>query len=176
VIQRLLAFVLIIWLLGFAWFVMVMPKPADQSPTDAIVVLTGEQGRIQRGLAVLGAGKAKRMLVSGVGTHVSPRQFALAQTVPDALMRCCIDLGKQAVDTTTNAQETADWVSAGKFKSVRLVTSDWHMRRARLEMAQTIGKDVTILPDAVESEPDLANLFTEYNKLVLRQLAIWAGR
>ena len=41
-IRRLLAFVLLAWLLGFAWFALLLPQPLEaEKRTDTIVVLTG---------------------------------------------------------------------------------------------------------------------------------------
>ncbi len=57
--------------------------------------------------------------------------------------------------------------------SLRLVTSDWHMRRARYEFSRKLGKGYNIVPDAVRTEPGLTTLFGEYNKYVLRRLSVW---
>ena len=59
------------------------------------------------------------------------------------------------------------------MKSVRLITSDWHMRRARYEFRRELGTEFTILPDAVRSEPGFMTLFGEYNKYLLRRVAVW---
>ena len=60
------------------------------------------------------------------------------------------------------------------FRSVRLVTSDWHMRRAGYEFRKVLGRDYRVVRDAVRSEPSFLTLFGEYNKYVLRRLAVWA--
>src|SRR3546814_2899971 len=65
VIVRFIAVTLLGWMLGFAWFAIFLPQPLDGRQTDAIVVLTGGAGRIDRGLALLQDGAAKRMLISG---------------------------------------------------------------------------------------------------------------
>jgi hypothetical protein len=49
---------------------------------------------------------------------------------------------------------------------VRLVTTDWHMRRAAAELGHSIPAHITVLEDAVPSEPALGPLFLEYNKLL----------
>jgi len=46
------------------------------------------------------------------------------------------------------------------------VTSDWHMRRAVAELRGTLPGDVTILPDAVSTEPSFSMLFLEYHKFL----------
>ena len=57
----------------------------------------------------------------------------------DALFGCCVDLGRESVDTRSNAEEVARWVDKRKFRSVRLVTTDWHMPRARFEISRQLG-------------------------------------
>ena len=59
------------------------------------------------------------------------------------------------------------------FKSMRLVTSDWHMRRARYEFNRQFDAGTRIVPDAVRTEPSFATLFAEYNKYLLRRLSVW---
>jgi uncharacterized SAM-binding protein YcdF (DUF218 family) len=177
VIARAASFVIILWALGFALFASVLPAPAGYERTDAIVVLTGGAGRIERGMQLLRAGVARRMLVSGVDRTVRPHELALEVDAPPQLFECCIDLGREAVDTRSNAEETARWLRRRGYRSVRLVTTDWHMPRARFELARALsdGPPVTILADAVRSEPAFSMLFAEYNKYVLRRLAVPLG-
>lgn len=175
-IWRIALLLLVAWALGFAFFLMSLGKPLDNRKTDAIVVLTGGSGRIDRGLAVLGKGDAKRMLVSGVDPDVRPVELAVQFKIDRRLMACCIDLGWQAVDTRSNADETAQWVQRHGYKSVRLVTTDWHMPRARMELANAIGGDVEVIGDAVRSGPNSPGwgvLFREYHKYLVRRIALW---
>ena len=174
-IARIAGLLLITWILGLAVFVVALPGASGDARTDAIVVLTGGKGRIERGLAELSKGLAHRMLVSGVDPAVRLTELAQLQNAPPALFKCCVDLGKQAVDTRTNASETALWLSKRGYKSVRLVTTDWHMPRARLELRRAVGGDVTVISDAVESAPGLLVLTREYNKYWIRWLAIQVG-
>lgn len=51
-IVRLFAVSILGWMLGFAWFAIFLPQPLDGRQTDAIVVLTGGAGRIDRGIAL----------------------------------------------------------------------------------------------------------------------------
>ena len=55
-----------------------------------------------------------------------------------------------------------------------LITSDWHMRRARYEFEKGLGDKYRLSTDAVRSSPGFLTLFGEYNKYVLRRLAVWA--
>lgn len=174
-IKRILAFLLLAWVLGFAWFALFLPQPAGLQKTDGVVVLTGGAGRIDRGLEVLEAKKARRMLISGVDLDVKPGELAVEYKRPATLFACCIDLGFRAVDTRSNGLETARWVSRNKIKTLRLVTHDWHMRRARLELKLALPDGVTVVEDAVVTQPSLFVLFKEYHKYWLRGLAALIG-
>jgi uncharacterized SAM-binding protein YcdF (DUF218 family) len=179
VIARALGMVAIAWCLGFAAFMLALPRPLEGSTTDAIVVPTGGAGRIDRGLDLLRRHQAKRMLVTGVGPGVGAADIARENRASPALFACCVDLGAEAVDTRSNAEETAAWVRRHHYTSVRLVTSDWHVPRARMELTAVLGAKggggVVVLGDGVPSSPRLAGLIAEYNKLLLRRVALWTG-
>ncbi len=170
-LRRALSLLFLVWALGFLWFVVFLPKPAASARTDAVIVPTGGPGRIARGLAVLERGEAKKMLVSGVDKEVRPQEFAAQFGVSPRTMACCVTLGFAAVDTRSNAAETAKWVAQNEVRSLRLVTTDWHMRRAAGELDRTLPEFVTVLRDAVPSQPDLGTLFLEYHKLIASRAA-----
>lgn len=165
--RRLLSVVVLVWAIGFLWFVVALPQPAqDRAVTDAVIVPTGGPGRIDRGLAVLKSQQASKMLVSGVDPEVRPNEFAAEFGVSARDMACCVTLGFAAVDTRSNAAETAKWVAQNEVGSLRLVTTDWHMRRAAGELDRALPARVTVIRDAVPSQPDLGTLFLEYHKLI----------
>ncbi len=172
--KRLIAFVILVYIMGFAWFALSLPQSSDES-ADAAVVLTGGANRIDRALALLEEKKVKKMLISGVDKDVKPRELAAEYDRDEELFSCCIDLGFRSVDTRSNALETARWAARHDVKSLLLVTHDWHMRRARLELDNAVDKEVSIINDAVKTEPSLNILFKEYNKYILRQMAAWIG-
>ncbi len=174
-IRRGLAFVVLAWAMGFAVFAIALPQPADDRTTDAIVVLTGAPGRIARGLALMQARRAQRMLISGVDRAVRPNELVEKQNVPAPLLACCIDLGREAIDTRSNGAETAGWLAEHRYRSVRLVTSDWHMRRARLELEVAAGPGIVIVPDAVPGDAGFFGLLLEYNKFITRRAAVLVG-
>lgn len=165
-IRRIFALLAVLWVFGFLWFAVALPQPAGAEKTDAIVVPTGSGGRIPRGLAMLRAGAAEQMLVTGVDLEVKPHEFAVEYDASARLMACCVTLGFAALDTRGNARETADWVAENDVRSIRLVTADWHMRRAASELQGALPDGVTVLRDAVRTEPSLWTLFLEYHKLI----------
>jgi uncharacterized SAM-binding protein YcdF (DUF218 family) len=174
-IVRFFALLVLIWALGFAAFAVALPRPGPDMRTDGIVVVTGGPGRIPRGLALLEAGKAKRMLISGVDRRVRPQDMIAEYHASARLIACCVDLGDESVDTRSNAEETAAWVRRHRYRTLRLVTTDWHMARARFELARMLDGQVTILPDGVRSEPGFLVLMTEYTKYLLRRVAAPMG-
>ena len=174
-IRRAVSALLLLYVLGYALFAVLLPRPAGEAKTDAIVVLTGGAKRIERGLALMAQGNARRMLVSGVARTVRPEELAAQYQADEGLFRCCVDLGRGAVDTRSNAEEVARWMERHKFRTMRLVTTDWHMPRARFELSRRLGGDIEVLGDAVESNPSFAQLFTEYNKYLLRRSAVLVG-
>jgi uncharacterized SAM-binding protein YcdF (DUF218 family) len=174
-IRRLLAAVLLSWALGFALFVAALPGAATFATSDAIIVLTGAAGRIERGLTLLEQGAAPRLLISGVDRRVRRNELASEYGAPVLLFATRVDLGSEAVDTRSNALEAAAWLDKRGYRSVRLITTDWHMPRARFELAQATDGRVTILTDAIVSRPAFIVLFREYHKYLLIRIAALVG-
>lgn len=174
-IARFGSFLLMLYALGFVFFAVTLGKPAKPKapPTDAAVVLTGAKGRIEQAITVLRDGKAKRLLVSGADPLVTKADLVRRLHGNAQLVKCCVDLGSESVDTRSNAEEALRWLTRHNFHSVRLITSDWHMRRASYEFHRVLGDKYRIVPDAVRSEPSFLILFGEYNKYVLRRVAVW---
>lgn len=173
-LRRLSSLAVILWALGFVWFAIALPLPAGREKTDVVVVPTGGEGRIDRGLAALRQGWAGRMLVSGVSREVKPGEFAAHYKVEPGLMACCVTLGFDSVDTRSNAQEIARWLAAHKARSVRLVTTDWHVRRTAFELGRVLPAGVRVVEDAVPSKPSFWILFLEYHKLLAtRAASLW---
>ena len=148
--------------------------------TDAIVVLTGGSERLARGLALLEAGKGRKLFVSGVHKGVDLPELLRQVHLPQSEARCCIVLGHAADDTTGNAAETAAWMEAEHFTSLRLVTASYHMPRSILEFRRAMP-DVAIVahpvfPDAFKREqwwrwPGTAHLLaTEYTKYLAARI------
>jgi uncharacterized SAM-binding protein YcdF (DUF218 family) len=175
VISRVVSLFLLFYAIGFVLFAFTLGKPAPAAAraTDAAVVLTGGSGRLEHGIDVLRDGKATRLLIAGVDPSVRKRD--LAQRIPGSgsMLKCCVDLGSESVDTRTNAEEASRWLVGHRFHSLRLITSDWHMRRAGYEFGRVLGSKYIIVPDAVRTDPSFLTLYGEYNKYVIRRIAVW---
>ena len=160
---RILALALAVYAIGFGIFAMTLPRPAGDERTDAIVVLTGSPGRLERGFALLEQNRAQAMLISGVPPTARPQDYAAQYGVEISLFPARVALGHESVDTRTNAEEVARWLQRRHYRSIRLVTSDLHMHRAYYEISRRIG-DVSIVTDAVVTNPGIPPIFVEYNK------------
>ena len=166
-LSRLVSFGLLLYVLGYALFAVMLPRAAGEERTDAVVVLTGGSGRLERGFDMVERGLARRMLISGVERTVRPIELASAYEVDPRRFECCITLGRESFDTRSNADEVARWVERRRIRSIRLVTNDLHMPRARYELRKRVGDQLTIVADAVPTNPDLGDIFIEYNKYLL---------
>ena len=135
-----IATILLVYLIGFFWFLSEIPDSniATSLSADAIVVLTGGPERIDSGVALLGAGTGKRLLISGV--HPEVTRDALKELVggDEALFDCCVDMDWRAESTIGNAAETASWVEKNNFTSLIVVTSAYHLPRSLRELAHTM--------------------------------------
>ena len=146
----LLGLVVAAWLAGLVWFAAEAGRewPSAVEETDAIVVLTGGSERLIGGLALLEAGMARKLFVSGVYRGVEVAELLhIARRSPGDL-ECCIVLGYAADDTAGNARETAAWMTAEGFGSLRLVTANYHMPRSLLEFRHAMPS-VAIVPHPV---------------------------
>lgn len=182
-----------LWLIGlvaFAGHVKGLTPAAEPARADAVVALTGaSDARIVQAVRLLQAGKAKRLLVSGVNRKVSRADIQALTGAPDAIYQCCVDLGFEAETTLGNAQETAAWVKAKSFDSLIVVTSDYHMPRSMLELKGALpGVRLVPYPVATPSvnvgtwwrSPKSARLLAwEYTKFLAvsaRELVLGVGR
>jgi len=174
-IARLGSLLVLLYALGFIFFAFTLgkPAPATLAATDAAVVLTGGKGRIEHAIDVLRDHKARRLLIAGADPSVTKADLARRVPGSQKLIKCCVDLGSESVDTRSNAEEAMRWLAKRRYKSIRLITSDWHMRRAGYEFDRVLGHGYEVVPDAVRSEPSFLTLFGEYNKYLLRRVAVW---
>jgi uncharacterized SAM-binding protein YcdF (DUF218 family) len=170
------------WLGGLFWFVAQVPheSPPPEERTDAIVVLTGGSERLETGLKLLAEGYAGKLFVSGVARGVDVAQLLrVARRRPDDLA-CCIAVGYAADNTAGNARETAEWMRAEGYSSLRLVTASYHMPRSLIEFRRAMP-DVEIVPHAVFPPQfkcdnwwlwpgSAALLASEFNKYIVARL------
>ncbi len=146
---------LMIWavgLLAFSSRIEQSTPPHEPAVADGIVVLTGKSSRrIEAAMSLLENGKARRMLVSGVDRDATRNDIRRVARAADRVYDCCVDLGFQAANTIGNAEETAGWARRHGYRSLIVVTADYHMPRSLLELRSAMpGTPLTPYPVATD--------------------------
>jgi uncharacterized SAM-binding protein YcdF (DUF218 family) len=138
---------------GFLWFVahVSSEEVTLDRKADGIVVLTGAATRIPDAIELLAEQRGKRLLITGVHRSTSAREIARLMPLYKQYFGCCIDLDRSALNTFGNALETRHWAREHNFSSLIVVTSNWHMPRALVELEHQLP-DVTLIPFPVLSE------------------------
>ena len=138
---------------GFAGFLFNLrsTEVRPERKADGIVVLTGGSSRVSDAMELLAAGYGKRLLISGVHPTSTVSDISRSVQESQALFTCCVDLDRSAVSTRSNASETRRWAHERGFKSLIVVTSNYHMPRAIVELSHAMP-DIALIPYAVVGE------------------------
>jgi uncharacterized SAM-binding protein YcdF (DUF218 family) len=169
---------------GFLWFVHRI-EASESEPArnaDGIVALTGGPLRINDALELLAAGRGQRLLITGVNPVTRPGQISRLMPEHQRWFTCCVDID-HSVNTIGNAVETGRWVRARGFRSLIVVTANYHMPRAMAELGHELP-DVALVPYAVLSDkvrveswwenPETARLLLlEYGKFIVAKVRMW---
>ena len=179
-----LAIVFVVSGIGFVGFLSQLRgsevKPARNA--DGIVVLTGGSSRVSDAMELLAGGYGKRLLISGVHPTNAASDIFRSLSYNQSLLSCCVDLDRSAVNTRSNAAEARRWARERGFKSLIVVTSNYHMPRAILELSHAMP-DIALIPFAVvgdkwRDEPWWTNgatvrlLLSEYVKYVAAEVRV----
>jgi uncharacterized SAM-binding protein YcdF (DUF218 family) len=170
---------LLAWSLGLVWFVCQAERVGDLPPSaDGIVALTGGAERVTTALRLLAEGRGPKLLITGVGGAAALDDFAREAGVDPLLLASRVTLGRSALSTRGNAEETASWVRENGLRSLLVVTASYHMPRAMLELSRALPETklypVPVLPPALRDTPDwptLRLLAGEYSKWLIA----WTG-
>jgi uncharacterized SAM-binding protein YcdF (DUF218 family) len=183
-IIALVAFAFVGAVIGFVGFLSQL-RGAETKPSrsaDGIVVLTGGSSRVSDAMELLADGYGRRLLISGVHPTSAASDISRSLTDNQFLLSCCVDLDRSAVNTRSNAAETRRWARERGFKSLIVVTSNYHMPRAIVELSHAMP-EVTLIPFAVvgdkwREEPWWTNaatvrlLLSEYVKYVAAEVRL----
>jgi uncharacterized SAM-binding protein YcdF (DUF218 family) len=169
---------------GFVGFLSQLraTETVPSGKADGIVVFTGGSSRVSDAMELLAAGYGRRLLISGV--HPTNAASDISRSLPDnqSLLGCCVDLDRSAVNTRSNAAETRRWARERGFRSLIVVTSNYHMPRAIVELSHAMP-DVELIPFSVigekwRDEPwwtsgaTLRLLLSEYAKYVAAEVRV----
>ncbi len=118
--------------------------------TDAIVVLTGGRGRVEEGIRLYRADRARWLFLVGVDPLV--RKHDLFKEKKGERGGEEIVLEKASRNTLENALFTRDLIARHEIRSIRLITSRYHMNRAVLIFTSVLPKDIAVYPYPVDSK------------------------
>lgn len=163
----------ILWLAGLVLFTNIIPStsPHTLRVTDGIVIFTGGKTRLNVALDLFQQKYAQYLLVSGVNPDST-----FTESVKQIPNSARITLGYSAQDTLGNAEETASWVRAHQIRTLRLITSNYHIPRSLLELRHLLPA-VEIIPHPVVGQSFLQRkwwlnpqtlklVVQEYNKFI----------
>ena len=174
--------------LGFVLFARSVAdlRPLEDAKADGIVVLTGGELRLNEAMRLLADKRGKRLLVSGAFRRTTREELRRLTGQPEALFECCVDLGYSAYDTIGNAEEARRWSGHWQFKTLLVVTSNYHMPRAMAELRRELPNHTLIAhpvrPPTLQLDtwwthpPTLRTFATEYVKFVPAQARSWLVR
>lgn len=167
---------------GFAAFVAQLQTSEVElhERADGIVVFTGGASRVSDAMELLSLGFGRRLLISGVYPRNNSGEISRSLPEHNRLIECCVDLDRFATNTHGNAVETRRWVREQGFKSLIVVTSNYHMPRAIAELSRSMP-DLRLIPfpvvgDRWRTDSAWASgvrarlLLSEYAKLVVVEL------
>ncbi len=173
-----------LWLLGYTAYVYdtaALQTGTHLEKTDAIIVFTGNKARITEGLALFSEGRANELFITSVVKSFKVENLSRYQGQSFSLPECCITLDYMATSTHENAIQARQWLDGKDVKSVRLVTSDYHLRRSYAELWNATG-NIEIITHPVKTDllyrGGKANwrlLLREYNKLLATHALIKSG-
>jgi len=125
---------------GYARFAAAISgrEPLAVPRTDAIVVVTGGSQRVGDAIGLLGAERGSRLLISGVNEKTNREELVRLNPSARELLSCCVDLDYRARNTIGNAIEARRWVRGHGFRSLLVVTSNYHMPRTLAEFAHAM--------------------------------------
>ncbi len=136
-------------LLTFATRVEQSTPAPEPAVADGIVALTGGSSvRLETAMGLLERGRGKRLLISGVNDAATREDIRTVTKAYNRIFDCCVDLGREAQDTVGNAAETAEWSKANGFRTLIVVTADFHMPRSLVELRAAMP-GVTLVPHPV---------------------------
>jgi uncharacterized SAM-binding protein YcdF (DUF218 family) len=153
---KVLAGTALLYLAGFLLFVLTLPSAISPNQrADGIVALTGGNARLDAAVALLERGAGRRLLITGV--HPTTTKLELREIAHGGKrFDCCADLGRQAADTHGNAEEAAEWARDHRYKSLIVVTANYHMPRSLTEFSAAMPRERLVPYPVAPSNVDLA--------------------
>ncbi len=126
---------ILFWIGGFIIFdAYIRQSKNNTEKTDAIVVLTGGKNRITEAFKLFNDDMSNFLIISGVNDKVSIKELQTQNKTIITKNQDKIIIGREAANTNQNAIEVSEAIRRNNVRSVRLVTSYYHMPRSKAEI------------------------------------------
>ena len=143
---------ILLWVGGFAVFDAYIKKTQNnEKKTDAIVVLTGGKNRILESFNLFNNEMADILIISGVSDNVSLKELQRQNKTVITNNSDKIFIGREAATTYQNAIEVSEIIRRNNVRSVRLVTSYYHIPRSKEEILAH-NPDIEVIVHPVYSQ------------------------
>ncbi len=153
-----------------------LEKDEKVKRTEAIIVLAGDKGRIKAGILLLKKRKSNCLIVSGTGSGISKEDILSSQgdsayAIQEIWDKIVIE--NVSNSTVSNVEESLKLInSCGKINRLIIVTSDYHIKRAKIAFTSKVKGIYEIYSYAVPSNykknvGNFTKLFIEHLKLFL---------
>ncbi|WP_306533192.1 YdcF family protein [Geobacter sp.] len=117
---------------------------------DAIVVLAGGRGRVEEGVRLFREKKGDYLFLIGVDPVV--RKQDLFRDREGEALADRVFLEKASRNTLENALYGREIIARKDVRSILLITSRYHMKRATLIFRNTLPRDIAIYPYPVDTK------------------------
>ena len=124
---------------------------SEDHKADCGVVLTGGPGRIREGFDLLAQGQVRKLIISGVNPKATLREIFPQWPFYGSLHEEDVVLERRSTTTYGNAQQSLPLVEAMHCRSLVLITSHVHMRRASRTFRKVFPPELIIATRAVSS-------------------------
>ena len=157
----------ILWLGGFIIFdAVIRNSQINTKKTDAIVVLTGGKNRITEAFNLFNKDMADLLIISGVADKVTMKELQKQNNAIITKNPNKIILGKEAKNTYQDAIEVSEHIRRNNVRSLRLVTSYYHIPRSKEEILAH-NPDIEIIIHPVFSQNVSFKWWKNFNSFIL---------
>ena len=184
IIHIILTLFLILVLSHFIFFLLLVKNFKSDYTTiksiDSIVVLTGDKFRISKGMEILSNGIGEKLLLSGVNKNIKLTNIKNEFPKYKNFFDCCVEIENISSNTFENSRETFLWLEKNKYNSVLIVSSDYHIPRAKLEFGKFLNSKNTYYHPVKSNNNLMAigkikKLFLEYVKYMRTYISLAVG-
>ena len=184
IVHIILTLFLILVLSHFIFFLSLVKNFKSNYATikniDSVVVLTGDKFRISKGMEILSNGIGEKLLLSGVNKNIKLINIKNEFPKYKKNFDCCVEIENTSSNTFENSRETFLWLEKNKYNSVLIVSSDYHMPRAKLEFEKFLNTKNTYYHPVNSNNNLMAigkikKLFLEYVKYMRTYISLAVG-